>query len=149
MGLVGVVGIGVGISYAIKPDPTLKLPMPKQTFLLPPPPEVGADYTEPSPWVHPHGEMPETVDFAGEMKTETSPKHLRISPEKIPKFNPLEPIQGNEFEVFLFLVESGLSAKGAEIIERLWGAKPGDNAPYKAAKDRRDMFARRLSEYQI
>lgn len=53
MGLVGIVGIGVGISYAIKPDPTLRLPLPKQTFLLPPPPEVGADYTEPNPWVDP------------------------------------------------------------------------------------------------
>lgn len=51
LGLVGIVGIGVGISYAVKPDPTLRLPQPKPTFLLPPPPEVGADYTEANPWV--------------------------------------------------------------------------------------------------
>lgn len=149
LGLVGIVGLGVAISYAIKPDPTLRLPMPKQTFLLPPPPEVGADYTQPSPWARPHSEMAETVDFAGETKSETGPKQLRISPENIPKFDPLEPIHGTEFDVFLFLVESGLSPRGAEIIEQLWGAKPGNNAPYKAAKDRRDMFARRLSEYQL
>lgn len=49
-GLVGIVGIGVGISYAVKPDPTLRLPMPPPTFLLPPPPEVGADYTTANPW---------------------------------------------------------------------------------------------------
>jgi hypothetical protein len=49
LGLVGIVGIGVGISYAVKPDPTLRLPMPKPTFLLPPPPEVGADYTTVQP----------------------------------------------------------------------------------------------------
>ncbi len=50
LGLVGIVGIGVGISYAVKPDPTLRLPLPKPTFLLPPPPEVGVDYTTANPW---------------------------------------------------------------------------------------------------
>ena len=44
-------------------------------------------------------------------------------------------------------VEQGMNARSNDILTHLWGVKPGKSSAYQAARDRRDTFARRLSEF--
>lgn len=68
-------------------------------------------------------------------------------PESMAEFDPHRPESEGEFSRFQQLVASGLEANGNEIIGRLWGAKPGGSRRYLAARERRDKFVARLSEY--
>ncbi|MEO0348824.1 MAG: hypothetical protein AAF282_02100 [Cyanobacteria bacterium P01_A01_bin.15] len=63
------------------------------------------------------------------------------------QFDPTQPESECEFSQFRELVCGGLEAGGNEVINRLWGAKPGGSKRYQAARQRRDQFVARLSEY--
>ncbi|MEM7067134.1 MAG: hypothetical protein AAF572_28720 [Cyanobacteria bacterium P01_B01_bin.77] len=65
----------------------------------------------------------------------------------ITEFDPTKPESEQEFNQFRELVCGGLEAGGNEIINRLWKAKPGGSKRYQAARQRRDQFIARLSEY--
>ena len=67
--------------------------------------------------------------------------------ESTTEFDPTQPESNDEFNQFRELVCGGLEAGGNEIINKLWGAKPGGSKRYKAARERRDQFVARLSEY--
>ena len=70
-------------------------------------------------------------------------------PEIPLQFDPLQPEQGDEFEMFRYLVEKdGLAAKGVDIIKQMWGCSPGRSRAYAEARKRRDEFAKRLEYYR-
>ncbi|MEM9903907.1 MAG: hypothetical protein AAF921_02645 [Cyanobacteria bacterium P01_D01_bin.44] len=45
-------------------------------------------------------------------------------------------------------VREGVNPRGNEIIEKLWGLKPGGSAVYKQARDLRDQLANRFEEFR-
>lgn len=64
-------------------------------------------------------------------------------------FDPLQPEQGDEFEMYRYLVEKdGLAARGVDIIKQMWGCSPGRSRAYSEARKRRDEFAKRLEYYR-
>ena len=67
--------------------------------------------------------------------------------EFAPEFDPTNPESETEFARFRELVCGGLAKDGNEILDRLWGVKPGSSSRYKAARSRRDHFVARLADY--
>ncbi|MEM8643013.1 MAG: hypothetical protein AAGG51_29975, partial [Cyanobacteria bacterium P01_G01_bin.54] len=45
-------------------------------------------------------------------------------------------------------VREGVNPRGNEIIEKLWGLKPGGSAAYKQARDLRDQLANRFEKFR-
>lgn len=90
----------------------------------------------------------------GEAQNQSFPEVTAVSqgkdwPEMPLPFDPLQPEQGDEFDLYRYLVEKdGLSAKGADIIKQLWGVSPGRSNAYAEARKRRDEFAKRLEYYR-
>jgi hypothetical protein len=140
VGLVAVILGGVVMSYILKPDPTISLPKPKALLLPPPTPDQGI--YDPMVWDRIQGA--ETQGIRGEF----DPSSPVNSPVNSSEFDPNSPIQPGEFEAFLALTEMGVNPRSNEMLQQMWGVKPGKSSAYMAARDRRDTFCRRLSEFQ-
>lgn len=68
----------------------------------------------------------------------------------IPCFDPLDDERPTEFDCYRrFIEKHHENPKGNVVVLHVWGCKPGESRRYKAAIERRDLFAKRLHYYRM